>query len=72
MCQEHTFVEIVGKAGVVAGAGAAWLRQRRPDSGHLLRLAQLLDEEPLVTALLLDEEATDAGHKTRSNKAGEC
>lgn len=63
MCQEHTFVEIVGKAGVIAGAAAAaWLRHRRRD-GALLRLAQLLDEETLVTALLLDK---DAGHNTRS------
>lgn len=63
MCQEHTFVEIVGKAGVIAGAAAAaaWVRHRRPDSGDLLRLAQLLDEETLVTALLLDK---DAGNKT--------
>lgn len=64
MCQEQTFVEIVGKAGVIAGAAAAaaaWLRHRRPDSSDLLRLAQLLDEETLVTALLLDKDATDAG-----------
>lgn len=66
VCQEHTFAEIVGKAGVIAGAAAAvWLRHRRPDSGDLLRLAQLLDEETLVTALLLDKDAADAGSKTR-------
>lgn len=69
VCQEHTFVEIVGKAGVIAGAAAAaWVRHRRPDSGDLLRLAQLLDEETLVTALLLDKDATDAGNKTWSKQ----
>lgn len=70
MCQEHAFVEIVGKAGVVAGAAAAaaWVRHRRPDRGDLLRLAQLLDEEALVPALLLDKDATDAANKQWSKQ----
>lgn len=54
VCQEQTFVVIVGEAGVVAGAAPTGLR-----SGHwgshrrdLLGLAQLLDQETFVTALL--------------------
>lgn len=53
VCQEHTFIEIVGKAGVIAGAAAARVRHWRSDRRDILSLAQLLDEETLVTALLL-------------------
>lgn len=53
MCQEHTFIEIVGKAGVIAGTAAAQVKHWRSDSRDLLGLVQLLDEETLVTTLLL-------------------
>lgn len=60
MCEEHSFIEIVGKAGVIAGAGAsaAWGGGCRSDRRGLLSLVQLLDEETLVTALLGDDKPT--------------
>ena len=64
MCQEHTFVEVVGEAGVVAGAAPAAPAAARLRSGHRggdrrepLGLAQLLDQEAFVTALLGKKKA---------------
>lgn len=59
MCEEQRFIEIVGEAGVVAGAAsaaAAGLRlgHGRFDRREPLGLAQLLDQETLVTTLLED------------------
>lgn len=56
MCQEHTFIEVIGEAGVVAGAASAAAAGLRFgawgfDRGEPLGLAQLLDEETLVSAL---------------------
>lgn len=59
MCQEHTFVEIVGEAGVITGAAPARLeRSWGSDSGERLGLAKLLDEKTLVAALLWDKKHT--------------
>lgn len=54
MRQDQTFVVIVGEAGVVAGAAPAGLRSGHGGSHRrdLLGLAQLLDQETFVTALL--------------------
>ena len=59
VCQEHAFGEVVGKAGVVAGAASAASAAAGLRSGPwgfdrrvLLGLAQLLDQKTLVTALL--------------------
>lgn len=51
MCQEHTFIEIVGEAGVIAGAAGLGFGPRGFDSREPLGLAQLLDQETFVTAL---------------------
>lgn len=52
MCQEHTFIEIVGEAGVIAGAAGLGFGPWGFDSREPLGLAQLLDQETFVTALL--------------------
>lgn len=46
---------------MIAGAAAAAARFRhwRSDNGDLLSLVQLLDEETLVTALLVDNDPTN-------------
>lgn len=56
MCQEHTFVKIVGEAGVISGAAPARLEVSWGSDS--LGLAQLLDEKTLVAALLRDETNT--------------
>lgn len=57
MCEEQRFTEVVGEAGVVAGAAsaaAAGLRFGHRGFGwrEPLGLAQLLDQETFVTTLL--------------------
>lgn len=52
--QEQALVVVAGEAGVVAGAAAARPRPGHggPHRAHLLGLAQLLDEEAFVSAVL--------------------
>lgn len=64
--QEQALVVIVGEAGVVAGAAAAAAARlcsghRGPHGAHLLGLAQLLDEETLVAALLVGGQVETEG-----------
>lgn len=75
MCQKDTFTEIVGEAGVVAGAGAGaaaglGFRHWGSDSWVLLSLAQLLDQETLVTALLRDD-VTHKAHLSSGNNSND-
>lgn len=61
--QEQALVVIVGEAGVVAGAAAARLRSGHggPHRAHLLGLAQLLDEETFVAAVLVGGQVETEG-----------
>lgn len=56
MCEEHSFIEVVGEAGVVAGAASAAAAGLRLGHGGFdgrepLGLAQLLDQETFVTTV---------------------